>query len=86
MKKNSLKDDNGQTDGSKGRIDRIKGNELSLSKISKDEIERMWRKHHIYREKKCAEDEATPSSESGPTRARHVSRALNELRLEESSK
>ena len=41
---------------------------------------------HIYREKKCAKDEATPSSETGPMGARHVSSALNVLRLEESSK
>ena len=35
--------------------------ELSLSKISKDEIDRMKRMHHIYIEKKYVEDEATPS-------------------------
>ena len=35
--------------------------ELSLSKISKDEIDRMKRMRHIYREKKYVEDEATPS-------------------------
>ena len=46
----------------------------------------MRRMRHIYREKKRAEDEATPSSETGPTEARHVSRALNVSWLEESSK
>ena len=49
-------------------------------------MERMRRMRHIYREKKRAEDEATPSSETGPTEARHVSRALNVSWLEESSK
>ena len=52
MKKNGLKDNDGQIDGSKGRIDEIKGDRLSLSKISKDEIERLRRMRHIYIEKK----------------------------------
>ena len=84
--KNGLKNEDREIDGSKGRIDRIKGNGFSLSKISKGEIERMRRMRHMYREKKCVEDEATPSSQTGPTRAQHMSRALNVLRLEESSK
>ena len=40
---------------------------------------------YIEREK-CAEDEAMHSSEMGLTGARHVSSALNVLRLEGSSK
>ena len=60
--------------------------ELSLSKISKDEIDRMKRMRHIYIEKKYVEDEATPSSKTEPTRTRHVSRTLNVLWLEESPK
>ena len=86
LKKNGFKDDDEQTDGSKGRIDKTKGDGLSLSKISKDEIEKMRRMHHIYRKKKHVEDEATPSSETGPMGTQHVSSALNVLRLEESSK
>ena len=50
----------------------------SLSKISIDEIERIRMMRHIYREKKGVEGEATPSSKAEPTRARYVSRALNE--------
>ena len=68
MKKNGLKDNDGQADGSKGQVDEIKGDGLSLSKISKDEIERMKRMCHIYRKKKCVKDEATPLSETEPTR------------------
>ena len=35
---------------------------LSLSKISKDEMEKMRKMRYIYRNEKHAEDEATPSS------------------------
>ena len=59
---------------------------LSLSKISKDEMEKMREMRHIYREKKYAKDEATPLSETGPTEARHLYRVLNVSWLEESSK
>ena len=48
LKKNSLKDSDGQADGSKEWVDEIKGDGLSLSKISKDEIERMRRRRHFY--------------------------------------
>ena len=49
-------------------------------------MEKMREMRHIYREKKRAEDKVTPLSETGPTEARHVYRALNVSRLEESSK
>ena len=83
MKKNGLKGNDEQADGSKGRVDEIKGDGLSLSKISKDEIGRMRRRPHIYIEQKCAEDEATPSSEMELMRTRHLSKALNVRQLEE---
>ena len=78
MKKNGFKSDDEQAEKSKGRVDESKGDELSLSKISNDEIERMRRMHNIYIEKKCAEDKVMPSLEVEPTRTRHMSRALNE--------
>ena len=56
---------------------------LSLSKISKDEMEKMRKMRYIYRKEKHAEDEATPSSETEPTETRHVSWALNVSRLNE---
>ena len=56
---------------------------LSLSQISKDEIEKMRRRCHLYIEWKCAEDDATPSSEAEPMKTRHLSRALNARRLKE---
>ena len=49
-------------------------------------MKRMRRIRHIDREKKRTEDETTPSSETGPTEAQHVSKALNVSRLEESPK
>ena len=84
MRKSGLKSNDEQTYGSKGRVDESEGDGLSLSKISKDEIERMRRMRHIYIGKKCVEDEVTPSSEAEPTRTCHVSRALNEQQLDES--
>ena len=57
---------------------------LSLSKISKDELRKMRRKTPLYIEWKGAEDKATPSSEAKPMGTRHVSKALNARRLEES--
>ena len=56
---------------------------LSLSKISKDEMEKMRKMRYIYRKEKHAEDKATPSSETEPTETRHVSWALNVSRLKE---
>ena len=56
---------------------------LSLSKISKDEMEKMRKMRYIYRKEKRAEDKTTPSSEMGPTEARHMSWALNVSRLKE---
>ena len=78
-----MKDNYGQADGSKGRVDEIKGDGLSLSKISKDEIGRMRRRRHIYIEQKCVEDEETPSSEVEPMRTHHLSKALYVRQLEE---
>ena len=59
---------------------------LSLSKISKDEMEKMRKMCYIYRKEKHMEDEATPSSETGPTEDRHVFWALNASRIEELTK
>ena len=81
--KNGFKGSNEQADGSKEWADEIKGDGLSLSKISKDEIEEMRRRRHLYIEWKCTEDEATPSSEAKPMRMLHLSKALNARRLEE---
>ena len=41
----------GQADRSKGQVDESEDGELSLSKISKVEIEEMRRMRHIYRRK-----------------------------------
>ena len=49
-------------------------------------MEKMRKIRHIYREKKRTEDEATPSSETGPTEADICIGHLNVSRLEESSK
>ena len=57
---------------------------VALSKISKGEIGEMRRRTPLYIEWKGAEDEATPSSEAKPMETRHVSKALNARRLEES--
>ena len=38
---------------------------------------------YIYRKEKCAEDEATPLSETGPTEGQHVFWALNASQDEE---
>ena len=43
----------------------------------------MRKEHYIYRKEKSAEDEATPSSETGPTTDRHMSWALNASWIEE---
>ena len=59
---------------------------VSLSKISQNEMEKMRKMCYIYRKEKHMEDEATPSSETGPTEARHVSWALNVSQLKESPK
>ena len=57
---------------------------VSLSQISKDEIGEMRRRTPLYIEWKGAEDKAMPSSEAKPMGTRHVSKALNARRLEES--
>ena len=50
----------------------------SLSQISQNEKEKNEEGTlYIYRKEKRAEDEVTPSSETGPTADRHVSWALN---------
>ena len=59
---------------------------VSLSKISQNEMEKMRKMCYIYRKEKRAEDEVTPSSETGPTEDQHVSWALNVSQLEESPK
>ena len=41
------------------------------------------KEHYIYRKEKCAEDEAMPSSETGPMEGRHVFWALNASPVEE---
>ena len=80
---NGFKGSNGQADGSKEWADEIQGNGLSLSKISKEEIDEMRRRSRLYIEWKCAEDEATPSSKVKLMRTRYLSKALNAQRLEE---
>ena len=67
----------------KVRADEIEGDGLSLSKISKNEIEEMRRRRHLYIDWKCVGDEATPSSKAKPMRTRHLSRSLNARQLEE---
>ena len=57
---------------------------VSLSKISKGEIGEMRRRTPLYIEWECAKDEATSSSEAKPMGTRHMSKALNARRLEES--
>ena len=56
---------------------------VSLSQRSAEmKYRKMRKEHYIYRKEKRAEDKATPSSEMGPTEARHVSWALNVSRTE----
>ena len=43
----------------------------------------MRKEHYIYRKEKCEEDEATPSSETGPMNGQHVFQALNASQDEE---
>ena len=76
----------GQANGSKGRVDESEGDELSLLRISKVEIEEMRRRmRHIYRRKNTWKTKWCLRPEAEKTRTHHVSEALNEWQLEESS-
>ena len=74
----------GKADESEGQVDESEGDELSISRISKVEIEEWGEGCALYMGEKCTEDEATPSSRSRANENAPRVRALNEWRLEES--
>ena len=73
-----------QADESQGQADESEGDELSISRISKVEIEEWGEGCALYMGEKCTEDEATPSSRSRANENAPRVRALNEWQLEES--
>ena len=74
----------GQADESKGQVDESEGDELSLSKINKVEIEEMRRRmHYIYKRKNAWKTKRRFRLEAEPMRTLNMSEALNEWWLEE---